>query len=168
MNLVDLIINDHQSMRDCLDELRKENGNVREKFICAKEFLNTLQSHLEAEENILYKNVLRFPLLRKKILKAAEEHDLIHSRLRELIPRLFRLRQLNEDLEARMMVLAEVVDRHFMEEERKVLPLLERLLSQEEMRKWTDEFISARKLSGERRYSLPANSRGADEKRIET
>lgn len=144
IDLIDLILFDHQTMKDCLMKLKDEGGDPRDKFICAKEFLNTLKAHLEAEEKIVYKRILASPRLHKRTLKSFEEHDVIHSRLRELIPKFLRLRNLNEGLEARVAVLAEIVDRHFKDEESKVIPYLHQALTREEIVALTDEYFQAR------------------------
>jgi len=145
--LIDLILFDHQTMKDCLQKLKNEECSSREKFICAKEFLNTLQGHLEAEEQIVYKKILHSPQLHRKTLRAFEEHDVIHSRLRDLIPKFLRLRNLSEDLEARIGVLAEIVDRHFKEEETRILPYLSQALTREENESLVLEYMKVRHLT---------------------
>lgn len=139
--LAQLILRDHQSMKDCLQKLKSEDASPREKFLCAKEFLFSLQNHLYAEERTIYRRLLISDRFHKRVLKNLEEHDVLQSRLKDVMPKLLRARQLTEELEARLAVIAEIVELHFQEEEQRLLPFIDKLLTESESAELSGKYV---------------------------
>ena len=111
-----LLIKDHQTVKDFLDEFEKsDTPAVRKRII--NQTLAELKMHAVLEEEIFYPTVRQH--VGKELMNEADEE---HHVARVLIAELDRMRDQNDHRDAKFTVLAENVRHHIREEEGQMLP----------------------------------------------
>jgi hemerythrin superfamily protein len=128
IDIVTQIKDDHRKVEALFEKFEQGHGN-RDKQRIAEQIIEELSLHASVEEQLIY------PLIRMRdkgaedaVLEALEEHHLAKTTLAELDEMAVE----DERYEAKMTVLAESVRHHIEEEERDLLPKLERLTTDTE------------------------------------
>jgi len=131
------------------DELRSEHDEFRimmESLAEAydgdtfEEFGEKLETHQQAEEEVLYDRVQRDPEVHEMVLEGTEEHRVASDILR-------KLQEQNAGTElwmARMRVLQEAVEHHLESEENEFFPSAETLITHDEAIDLTERFERAK------------------------
>jgi len=133
MDIIDLILIDHKTLKSCIETLIDNSINKRRKLQTARTFLALLKKHSEAEKKSLYYPLLDNKELKAPILEGQIEHGIVDAKVKTLLPKILNVRTLSSELVAELKVLAEVVNHHIKEEESVLLPKVRSSLSQEEL-----------------------------------
>lgn len=135
-----LIRNDHKILRECGEILRSENASVALKRKKLHEFIEVFSMHSRAEEKSLYDRLADLEPMRRHMFEGCQEHRIAGQLLQELKSVGFENRW-NEEIGARVKILADFVEHHLREEESVVLAQLRSLLTKEELRDLGAEYI---------------------------
>jgi hypothetical protein len=120
-NVVDLLKQDHRNVEDLFKDFEKAEGKS-EKLAIIKTILDELTLHTIAEEKLVYSELT--PAEEKqeeKVHEAFEEHHLVQG----LIAQLSKFTGGEENFEAKVKVLSELIKHHVKEEELDLLPKLD-------------------------------------------
>jgi hemerythrin-like domain-containing protein len=147
MDIVDLILEDHQKIMDLFKKISNTpDVNTDERTSLFGELRSALDSHTVAEERNLYEGLENNDELREKILESYEDHKVVAS----LLQSISEMEVNDPDWIARIEVLRENVETHIEEEERTVLPVAQIAISDAErgemgndMESLEDEIVSA-------------------------
>lgn len=120
MNAIDLLLDEHRTHRERLDEIETE----REAF---NEFREEFIHHVNMEEAILYPNLLKIPSLKAIVHMAWEEHSICM----QLIQEMDQAKVGSPAWEAKFSVLKKLVLDHLDEEEKELFPKIKELASEE-------------------------------------
>ena len=145
IDVVDLILLDHQYLKECIEILTKENSEKRKKLSTARDFLDALAKHSLAEKKSIYTPLESHPELHFNILEAQVEHGIVDKKVRLIKRRLAHARILHDEVEAELKVLAEIVRHHLKEEESEFLPKLREEIEDEALRTMGARFMRLRK-----------------------
>lgn len=129
-NIVDILLIDHVYLKECIAVLTNDYANKNEKIFYARTFLDTLKKHSEAEEKTVYESLSEMEELRMQILEGEAEHGMAKFKYESLIPRLLKMKILDDVTEAEIKVLAELVEHHIDEEETELFPKIRYSLDQ--------------------------------------
>jgi hypothetical protein len=123
MNAILMLKKDHREVLALIKQAIRGNGAVRDRQKLVRAIIRDLSVHAAAEEEIVY------PLLRKRVarldssvLKALEEHHVMKVTLSELD----KIKMTDDRVVPKLEVLLSEAQTHFAEEERTLLPALER------------------------------------------
>lgn len=122
MNALELLKKDHEIAADLFAQFKQnEHGDNKALF---DEINNELAVHAHIEEEILYPRLEAEgdDELRKIILEGVQEHKVVKTLLKEIA----KLADGSEILNAKLMVLVEMVEHHVEEEENEMFPLAEK------------------------------------------
>lgn len=123
-DVVDLILRDHEELKK-LSDLLKDSNTFRAKKAEAFEcFVPLLLAHAKAEEKSLYLQMKEVRELKMVALEGDTEHALAEQLIREI-----NAEQDDDNWNAKVMVLAEIVAHHIEEEEDAVLLDVEEKMS---------------------------------------
>lgn len=130
MDVIDLIVTDHEELRDRCAALREavardDAARISELFAAQRVLL---VAHHQTEEEVLFRLGIRTEALRGLIDEALEEHRLINAYLGYLLSAPRRIRP-----GAKAEVLAEAVEHHLAKEEMELFPAIRQVLSNEEL-----------------------------------
>ena len=122
-------------------------------------FLDLLDMHGRAEEETLYRCLMRNPSKEARLegLGGQDEHDIAYQLGQEL-------RQLNfefawsESIDAKAKVVASLMANHIKEEERKMFSIAQNDIETDELRALTDEYIEKCKYYLDVAMNTPKNS----------
>lgn len=129
-NIIDILLIDHAYLKECIAVLTNDYANKNEKIFYARTFLDTLKKHSEAEEKTVYESLSEMEELRMQILEGEAEHGMAKFKYETLIPRLIKMKVLDDVTEAEIKVLAELVEHHIDEEETELFPKIRYSLEQ--------------------------------------
>ena len=129
-NIVDILLIDHVYLKECIAVLTNDYANKNEKIFYARTFLDTFKKHSEAEEKTVYESLSEMEELRMQILEGEAEHGMAKFKYESLIPRLIKMKILDDVTEAEIKVLAELVEHHIDEEETELFPKIRYSLDQ--------------------------------------
>lgn len=129
-NIIDILLIDHVYLKECIAVLTNDYANKNEKIFYARTFLDTLKKHSEAEEKTVYESLSEMEELRMQILEGEAEHGMAKFKYETLIPRLIKMKVLDDVTEAEIKVLAELVEHHIDEEETELFPKIRYSLDQ--------------------------------------
>lgn len=146
-NIIDILLLDHSYLKECIEVLKDEDENKKNKSKFAKSFLDTLKKHSAGEKKALYAPLLEAKEFRALILKGQIEHGIIDSKVKTLTAKLAGLSSLNETLEAEMIVLAEIVERHLEEEENELFPQMQEEIERSMLNEMGYQFMLARQFT---------------------
>ena len=121
-NAIDMLIDDHNKVKELFDQFDKAEGRQKKKRIAAHA-LAELKVHAAIEEELFY------PVVRQQIDDSEgimDEADEEHHVAKVLIAELDRMSGKEEHWEAKFTVLAENIRHHIKEEENDMLPEAER------------------------------------------
>lgn len=143
-NIADLLILDHKYLKHCIKILKDEDTEKKEKIKYAKSFLDTLKKHSEAEKKAVYAALVDMESVRFAILEGEVEHGIVDAKVKALTPKLSTIRTLSEEMEAELMVLAELVEHHLKEEESEMIPKFRKELDREILNEMGFQFMKIR------------------------
>lgn len=121
-NIIDILLIDHAYMKECIAVLTNDYADKNEKTFYARAFLDTLKKHSQAEEKTVYESLSEMEDLRMIILEGEAEHGMAKFKYDTLIPRLSKMKTLDDVTEAEIKVLAELIEHHIDEEETELFP----------------------------------------------
>lgn len=142
--IIDILLLDHSYLKECIEVLKDEDENKKNKYKFAKSFLDTLKKHSAGEKRALYAPLLEAKEFRALILKGKIEHGIIDSKVKILTAKLAGMNSLNDMLEAEMIVLAEIVERHLEEEENELFPQMREEIDRKMLNEMGYQFMLAR------------------------
>lgn len=143
-NITDILLLDHSYLKECIEVLKDEDENKKNKCKFAKSFLDTLRKHSAGEKRALYAPLLEAKEFRTMVLKGQIEHGIIDSKVKTLTAKLAGMNSLNEMLEAEMIVLAEMVERHLEEEENELFPQMQEEIERKMLNEMGYQFMLTR------------------------
>ncbi|MEA9355728.1 hemerythrin domain-containing protein [Bacteriovorax sp. PP10] len=129
-NIIDILLIDHAYLKECIAVLTNDYANKNEKIFYARTFLDTLKKHSESEEKTVYESLSEMDELRMLILEGEAEHGMAKFKYEKLIPRLAKMKVLDDVTEAEIKVLAELVEHHIDDEETELFPKMRYNLDQ--------------------------------------
>lgn len=115
-DIIDLILRDHTPIKDLIEILKDPDSDKDQKQGAYEEFSELLIAHAKAEEQSLYVQMKEFEDLRMESFEGDAEHT-IADRLVQEISNISDENQWN----AKVKVLAELVEHHIREEEDEML-----------------------------------------------
>lgn len=116
-DIINLIMKDHKPLKACIKTMKSERATLAKKKSAFKEFVPSLLTHSKPEEKTWYAKMKKG----KDMLQEGLEGDIEHSLAERLVDELLRERD-NDVFEAKVKVLAELVEHHVEEEEEDMLP----------------------------------------------
>lgn len=146
-NIVDVLLLDHEYLKECIEVLKDEDSEPRAKMKYARGFLDALKKHSEGEKKALYAALENYEDVRFEILEAEVEHGIVDQKVKMLTDKIAHKQVLDDQLEAEMKVLAELVEHHVQEEEEELLPKLRRDLPQELLNQMGFQFMTIRQFT---------------------
>jgi hemerythrin-like domain-containing protein len=123
-NIIDILRIDHAYLRECIAVVTNGRADKHEKLFYSRTFLDTLKKHAVAEEKTVYDSLIETDDVHMQILEGEAEHSLAKFKYETLIPRLSKMKMLDDVTEAEIKVLAELVRHHIDEEESQLFPLM--------------------------------------------
>lgn len=129
-NIIDILLIDHAYLKECIAVLTNDYANKNEKIFYARTFLDTLKKHSVSEEKTVYESLSEMDELRMFILEGEAEHGMAKFKYDTLIPRLAKMKVLDDVTEAEIKVLAELIEHHIDEEETELFPKMRYNLDQ--------------------------------------
>lgn len=121
-NIVDILLIDHSYLKECIEVLTDKERNKQEKLFYSRTFLDTLKKHTNAEQRTVYESLAGMDEVRMNILEAIAGNSMTKFKYQTLIPRLNKMKVIDDMTEAEMKSLAELVKRQITEEENKLFP----------------------------------------------
>lgn len=143
-NIADLLIMDHHWIKKCIEVIKDEEEDMKERIKFAKSFLDTLKKHSDAEKKSVYAALVDFSKVRSNILEAEIEHSIVDAKVKALTTRMEGKRSIDEEMQAELKVLCELVEHHLKEEEREMIPKIKKALSKEILNDMGREFMKLR------------------------
>jgi len=147
LNIIDIILIDHQYIKECIEILVNEKSSKSHKLEIANGFLTSLKKHSSVEEKVVYLPLETEEEFHFNILEAKIEHGIVEEKIKELKPKIAHSKVLKDELEAELKVLAELVKNHLKEEESELLPKMNELLEEETLKLMGSEFMKLRKMT---------------------
>ena len=138
---------DHAYLKECISVLTNDYAHKNEKIFFARTFLDTLKKHSESEEKTVYESLSEMDDLRKLILEGEAEHGMARFKYETLIPRLQKMKTLDDSTEAEIKVLAELIEHHIDEEESELFPRMRQGLDSGILNEIGFQFIILRKFT---------------------
>jgi len=129
-NIIDILLIDHAYLKECIAVLTNDYAHKNEKIFFARTFLDTLKKHSVSEEKTVYESLSEMDELRMLILEGEAEHGMAKFKYETLIPRLSKMKILDDVTEAEIKVLAELIEHHIDEEETELFPKMRYHLDQ--------------------------------------
>lgn len=155
INIIDLILIDHRFLKDCIETLIKESADKNLKLAMAKDFLEVLSLHSEAEKNVVYAKLQSDEEFHFTILESLIEHGIVDDKIKLLRPRIAHSKTLKDELEAELKVLAELAKHHIKEEESEFLPRMSEQLDEDTLKLMGEDFMKARKMTSKDLKDFP-------------
>jgi len=142
-NVIDIVKDDHKKV-DALFETMLGSGSEQSKQEALNETVISLSEHSVAEEVLLY------PAIRKAGNNAPQlvDHALDeHQTAKDLLEKIRKMKPSDSDFPATLKELVEGVRHHVKEEESTILPLLQRIISDEDLVTMGEHFNYAKKVA---------------------
>ncbi len=155
IDVVDLILLDHQFLKDCVETLTSGDEDKRKKLTIGRRFIESLAKHSLAEKKAIYAPLESNEELHFNILEAQVEHGIIDKKVKMLKTRLSRARTLRDEVEAELKVLAELVKHHLQEEESELLPKMREEVTDDELKQMGMKFMTLRKFEKSELSHIP-------------
>ncbi len=127
-NIVNLLMIDHHFLKECISIIVDKKADKSTKFASAKEFLETLKKHWEAEEKTVYDSLADIEVLRSLILGGEFGYESIKNDILALLPKFSELAFLDDQAELEVKVLASFVEYHLKKEEKFLFPKIRKHL----------------------------------------
>jgi iron-sulfur cluster repair protein YtfE (RIC family) len=140
MDALELLKEDHEKVKQ-LFETAEETENLKEKRKIFDKIQTELETHARIEETVFYPAMEKHEELKEMVLESIEEHKQIKTLLKEID----NLTADSEKFEPKLKVLMENVEHHAEEEEEgKMFPKIEKLLSEEDLEALGQELEAAK------------------------
>lgn len=146
-NIIELLLLDHTYLKDCIDVLKDEEEDTKVKMKYAKGFLDALDKHSTGEKKALYAPLQEVEDLRSHILESIIEHGIVDDKVKKLSKKLTSARSLDEEMEAELKVLAEIVEHHVEEEEDELFPKMRKDIDTEILNQMGYQFMVLRQFT---------------------
>lgn len=147
VSVIDLILFDHQLLKECVEILLNDEADKGAKLSVAKSFLDALHIHSLAERRAIYLPLETNEELHFLILEAEIEHGIIDQKVRLLRPKLANVRILPDELEAECKVLADLVKNHLVQEEGEIFLKMREEVDEETLIEMGQHFMRLRRFS---------------------
>jgi hemerythrin superfamily protein len=136
-DIISVIKEDHKPLKELIQIMKDDDKPVAERKRAFLQFAPLLLTHAKAEEKSLYEFMKTNPDLREFGFEGDTEHGLADQLTEET------KRAVDEDqLGAKIKVLAELVEHHIEEEENEVFPEVKSVVSEEILVKMTDKYVA--------------------------
>ena len=152
---MDLILLDHQFLKECIEVLTDEDAEKKKKLSTARGFLEALGKHSVAEKKAVYTPLKSNDELHFNILEGEVEHGIVDKKVRLLKTRLTRAHTLKDEVEAELKVLAELVKHHVKEEESEMLPKMREEIDDATLKEIGAKFMKLRKFERNELSQMP-------------
>lgn len=116
-DIVELILDDHVALKKLIKVLKDDDADLGEKYAAFGEFAPLLTIHAKPEEQTLYVDMKEDEEQKLEGLEGDIEHALADQLVNEL-----KMETDDDVFEAKVKVLAEMVEHHIEEEEEEMLP----------------------------------------------
>ncbi len=146
-NIIDILLIDHAYLKECIAVLTNDYAHKNEKIFFARTFLDTLKKHSDSEEKTVYESLSEMDGLRKHILEGEAEHGMARFKYETLIPRIEKMKTLDDSTEAEIKVLAELIEHHIDDEETELFPKMRKMLDSGILNEIGFQFIILRKFT---------------------
>jgi hemerythrin-like domain-containing protein len=146
-NIIEILLLDHTYLKDCIDVLRDEKEDPKVKLKYGKGFLDALEKHSTGEKKALYAPLQEVEDLRSQILESIIEHGIVDDKVKKLSKKLTSARGLDEDMEAELKVLADIVEHHLEEEEDELFPKMRKDIDAEILNQMGYQFMVLRQFT---------------------
>lgn len=147
INVIDMILIDHKFIKECIELFKNGEGDKQEKLDMARDFLEVLARHSEAEKKIVYGALENKPEFHFNILEAQIEHGIVDEKIKILKSRVSRTKKLNDEMGVELKVLAELVEHHLKDEESELLPKMSAEIDEEILEEMGQLFMTARQMT---------------------
>lgn len=119
-DIIALIRRDHRPIIKLIQTLKKTEVTRSMKAYALEQFVGSLLSHAKAEEKSLYVHMKNTKTLRTKAFEGEAEHTIAEELIHDI-----NATPDDDDWNAKVKVLAELVEHHIEEEENEMLPQVE-------------------------------------------
>ncbi len=155
VSIIDLLVLDHQALKESCEVLRSRDADRNGLIAVGRKFLESLKIHSEAEKRTLYQELVSNPELHFNILEAEAEHRIIDQKVRSLTPKLKHLRSVKDETLADLIVLAEIVQIHLLEEEGELFSRINEEVDEATLIELGESFMKLRKFSAQDLSDFP-------------
>ena len=138
-DIIDLIMRDHKPLKKLIKTMKSEDTTITQKKAAFKKFAPTLIAHAKPEERTWYNNMKTVDDMNVEGLEGDIEHGLADQLCAEL-----KRTKDNDMFEAKVKVLAELVEHHIEEEEEDMLPSFKRKSTKEERAELAEKYEKLR------------------------
>jgi hemerythrin superfamily protein len=139
MNALDLLIEDHQKVRQLFEQAQQIRDNDQKKELF-DQIDTELAVHAEIEETIFYSALEEHDELREMVREAREEHEQVEQLLLEIED----LATEDTDFSSQLAELQETVDQHVAEEEEEMFPKVREIFDKAALEQLARELASAK------------------------
>jgi hemerythrin superfamily protein len=140
MHALELLKEDHEKLKELFEEAEGTDDSKEKKKIF-DQILAELETHARIEETVFYPAMEKHEELKDMVLESIEEHKQIKTLLKEID----NLKSDSEKFEPKLKVLMENVEHHAEEEEEgKMFPMAEDLVSEEDLESLGEELEAAK------------------------
>ena len=146
-NIIEILLMDHNYLKDCIDVLKDEEEDTKVKMKYAKGFLDALEKHSTGEKKALYAPLQEVEDLRSHILESIIEHGIVDDKVKKLTKKLSTSKSMDDEMEAEFKVLAELVEHHIEEEEDELFPKMRKDIDSEILNQMGYQFMVLRQFS---------------------
>jgi hemerythrin-like domain-containing protein len=152
---LDLLHEEHQKVKDTLEQLTSEVASMKEKDRLFEELLNDLVPHMKGEEKLFYPRLLQdVDHAMLNAYEGIEEHRAAKTVLRELEIATFK----DIRWDAKLLVFKEMIEHHVKDEEGKVFKDAKKLLSDEELDEIQTSFEEMKAAAVDEQQTMRASS----------
>ena len=127
MDALDLLKADHQRVNSLFEQFQSENGRQQKRALF-EAIRNDLEAHTSVEESVFYPAFKNYPDFQNLIAASYEEHDEVKSLLTEIE----QLGTGSLELDSRVSILMEKVERHVQKEDTELFPMVRRIMRRAE------------------------------------
>jgi len=139
IDIIEIILEDHKPLKKLCKVMKSEDAEFEEKTAAFEEFAPLLIAHAKPEEQVLYTFLKEDEDLRAEGFEGDVEHGLADQMIEDA------KRTKDQDLfEARIKVLAELVEHHLKEEETEVFPDFKKHSNKDERREMGHEYLDVK------------------------
>jgi hemerythrin superfamily protein len=141
MDALELLKEDHEKVKELFEEA-EGTEDVKEKRKIFDQIQSELDTHARIEETVFYPAMEKYDELKDMVLESIEEHKQIKTLLKEID----NLKSDSEKFEPKLKVLMENVEHHAEEEEEgKMFPKIEDIVSEADLEALGQELAAAKK-----------------------
>ncbi|HBB36236.1 MAG TPA: hemerythrin [Cyanobacteria bacterium UBA8803] len=139
MDIFELIKQDHRQVEKLFAEIEKAKGSQKlARFF--EEIEQELNLHVQVEQLTLYPAMREYEEMEKLLAEAEREHTQARILLEELKP----LNPTSSEFQDKIEQLKDAVQHHVREEEEEVLPLVQQVMSDQELEQLGEEYQQAK------------------------